>query len=225
MAQVVARVVFAQTRQAFPHLALGGDDFQPQAQIAGVAVAQHLRAARIGRQVAADGATALGSQAQRKQQPGPFCCFLHRLQNAARFSGEGEVRTVDGANAVQALQAQHHFTPTAIRHASHHQAGIAALGHDGYTRSGTGPHHGSDLRRRSRTQHRQRMPLLTTPPIALPRHQVSARLAGEYVGGADDGAQLCNQRRWGGCGGGEASGSGGGGNHGGMGHNRLQDTM
>jgi hypothetical protein len=58
VAQVVAGVVLAQTRQAVPDLALRGDHLQPQTQLAGVAVAQHLGAARVGAQVAANGATA-----------------------------------------------------------------------------------------------------------------------------------------------------------------------
>ena len=63
MAQVVAGVVFAQTRQTIPNFALGGDHFQAQAQLTRIAIAHHLRAAGIGGQVAADGAAALGRQA------------------------------------------------------------------------------------------------------------------------------------------------------------------
>ena len=48
VAQVVAGVVLAQARQALPDLALRRDHFQPQAQLARVAVAHHLGAAGIG---------------------------------------------------------------------------------------------------------------------------------------------------------------------------------
>jgi hypothetical protein len=70
VAQVVTGVVLAQARQAIPDVALRRHHLQPQAQVAGIAVAHHLGAAGIGAQVAADGATALGRQAQRKQETG-----------------------------------------------------------------------------------------------------------------------------------------------------------
>jgi len=44
------------------------DHLQAQAQLAGVAVAHHLGAAGVGAEVAANGATALGGQAQREQK-------------------------------------------------------------------------------------------------------------------------------------------------------------
>jgi hypothetical protein len=65
--QVVAGVVLAQAAQAIPDLAAGQHHFQAQGQFARVAVAQDLHAAGIGRQIAADLATALGGQRQRKQ--------------------------------------------------------------------------------------------------------------------------------------------------------------
>ena len=68
VAQVVAGVVLAQAREAVPYLALRRDHLEPQAQLARVAVAQHLRAAGVGGEVAADGAAAFGRQAQGEQQ-------------------------------------------------------------------------------------------------------------------------------------------------------------
>ena len=70
VAQVVAGVVLAQAAGAFPDLALRRDHFEAQAQVARVAVAHDLRAAGVGRQVAADGAAAFGRQAQREQEAG-----------------------------------------------------------------------------------------------------------------------------------------------------------
>jgi len=73
VAQVVAGVVLAQARQAVPDLALRGDHLQAQAQLARVAIAQHLRAAGIGAQVAAQHAAAFGAQAERVQQARVLC--------------------------------------------------------------------------------------------------------------------------------------------------------
>ena len=66
VAQVIAGIVFAQARQAVPDLAGGGHHFEAQAEVACIAVAQHLRAAGVGGQVAAQGAAAFCGQTERK---------------------------------------------------------------------------------------------------------------------------------------------------------------
>ncbi len=106
VAQVVAGVVLAQGAQAVPYLALGCDDFEPQAQLARIAVAQHLHATGIGGQVAADGARTLGGQAQREQAPGIARSVLHLLQRGAGFHHQGVVQRIDMAHAVEPGQGQ-----------------------------------------------------------------------------------------------------------------------
>ena len=66
-----------------PDLAVGRHHLQPKAQLAHVAVAQHLHPAGVGGQVAADGAAAFRGQRQRKQPPMRRGGFLSRLQRAA----------------------------------------------------------------------------------------------------------------------------------------------
>ena len=63
--QVITGVVLAQAAQALPHVALRRDHLQPQAQLTRIAKTQHLGAAGIGAQCAADGASAFGRQTQR----------------------------------------------------------------------------------------------------------------------------------------------------------------
>ena len=109
VAQVIAGVVFAQAAQAMPDLALRGDHFQPQAQVAGIAIAHHLGAASVGGQVAANGATAFGGQAQGEQQASAFSGLLHGLQHAARLGHQCEVGCVHTADGIHALQAQYHL--------------------------------------------------------------------------------------------------------------------
>ncbi len=66
--QVVAGVVLAQAAQAVPHAPVRQHDFQPEHQVARIAVAQHIDAARIGGKIAADLAELLrGGQAQREK--------------------------------------------------------------------------------------------------------------------------------------------------------------
>ena len=64
--QIVTRVVLAQARKAVPHVALRIDHFKSQTQVARVTKTHDLCAARVGAQVAADGATAFSRQAQRE---------------------------------------------------------------------------------------------------------------------------------------------------------------
>ncbi|KAG1246413.1 hypothetical protein G6F65_020701 [Rhizopus arrhizus] len=66
VAQVIAGVVLAQAAQAVPDFAFRGHHFQAQRQVARVAVAQHLGAAGVGGQVAANRAAAFGRKAERK---------------------------------------------------------------------------------------------------------------------------------------------------------------
>ena len=52
---------------------------KPQHEIARVAVTQHARAARVGREVAADLAASLGRERQRKEPPVAIGRLLQRL--------------------------------------------------------------------------------------------------------------------------------------------------
>ncbi|KAG0920098.1 hypothetical protein G6F32_015770 [Rhizopus arrhizus] len=64
--KVETGVVLAQRRQAIPDGAVGQHHFQAQDVVARVAVAQHLGAAGVGGQVAANRAAAFGRKAERK---------------------------------------------------------------------------------------------------------------------------------------------------------------
>jgi hypothetical protein len=68
VAQVVAHVVLAQARQRVHHAAIGQHRLDPEAQVARIAVAQHVDPARIGRQKPADPGRALRGERQRKDQ-------------------------------------------------------------------------------------------------------------------------------------------------------------
>ena len=52
------------------------------------AVAQHIGAAGIGGEVAADLAAALGAQTQREEAPGGIRCLLHLREHAAGLGNE-----------------------------------------------------------------------------------------------------------------------------------------
>jgi hypothetical protein len=191
VAQVVAGVVLAQARQAVPDLALRRHDLQPQAQPACVAEAQHLGAAGVGRQVAADRAAALGRQAEREAQPVPGCRLLHRLQHAAGLGHQGQVVGVDGADAVQARQAQQQLRAAGVGHAAADHAGVAALRHDGHAVLGAGAHDRRHLGRAARPHDRQRAAVPAASPVGLPGVEVAVD---EQVRHADRVAQRVQQR-------------------------------
>jgi hypothetical protein len=89
---------------------LRGDHFQAQAQIARIAVAQHLRTACVARQVTAQRATAFRRQAQSKQKTSLVCGLLHMLKNATGFCGQGGIGRVYVAHGVHALKIYDDFT-------------------------------------------------------------------------------------------------------------------
>ena len=113
--QVVAGIVLAQAAQAVPQFAGRGHHFQPQAQFARVAVAQHRGAAGIGAEVAADGAAAFRRQAQREQAAVLARHFLQVLQHHAGLDRDGVVERIDLAHALEPLQRDHHHRPFAGR--------------------------------------------------------------------------------------------------------------
>ena len=186
IAQVVTRVVLAQPGEAFPDLALRRDHFEAQAQLARVAVAHHGRAAGIGAQVAADGATALGRQTERKQKTGLLRRRLQVLQDRAGLHRHAQVGAVDGAHRVHAAQAEHDLLAAAVGHRAHRQARVAALRHDGRAVRRAGAHHGGHLGRVGGAHHGQRLAVLAAAPVAFVAAQVAL---GQHVGGAHGLAQ------------------------------------
>ena len=190
VAQVVARVVLAQALEAVPHLALRRDDFEAQAQVARVAVAHHLCAARIGAQVAADGATAFGCEAQGEEHASLLGLVLQVLQDAARFHSHGQVVGVHVAHRVHACEAQHDLRAAVIGRRAHGKARVAALGHDGGARCRAGLDHGGHFLRVGGAHHGQGLAAHAAAPVLFPGGQVAFV---EHMGGADDGAQGVEQ--------------------------------
>ena len=189
VAQVVAGVVLAQAAQAVPDLALRRHHLQTQAQFARIAVAQHLGAASVATQVAANGATAFGRQAQRKQKAGLVRVLLQRLQYAAGFHGDGQVGAVQRAYAVQAPQTEHDLAPAGVWRGAAHQTGVAALRHQGHAGFGAGAHDRGDFGRRARLHHGQRAARMAFAPVLLPGREV----LGQHSLRADNGGELLQQ--------------------------------
>ena len=129
MLQVVAGVVLLQPLQPVIDLAIGQHHFQPQHLLPRIAELQHVHAARIGGNVAADHAGALRAQAEREEAAGIQRGLLHVLQDDAGLHRHGQAFGVDLADPVHALQAEHHGLAVRPGRAAAAKAGVAALRH------------------------------------------------------------------------------------------------
>ena len=129
--QVVAGVVLAQAPESVPDAAVGQDRFETQHEIARIAVAQHVDAARVGREIAADQTTAFATQAQRKQTVGFGRGLLYVGEYATRFHGHRVVERVDFDDPVHAAKRDDDRMASRVRRGRAAHAGIAALRHDG----------------------------------------------------------------------------------------------
>ena len=192
VAQRITGVVLAQAAQALPQIAVGGDNFQPQTQLARIAKAQHLRAACVGSQVAAHGAAAFGRQTQRKQQA--FRCggFLNGLQNATGLHRDGQVSGVKFSNVVQPGQAQQQLRARGIGHRRTHQAGVAALHHHAHAAFETELHHHCHLGGVAWPHDRQSLAAIAFAPVQLVFRQVAF---GQHMRCADGLAQGIEQHQ------------------------------
>ena len=148
--QIVAGVVLAQPPQPVPDPPVGQYDLEAQGQLAGIAVAQYRDAAGVGRQIAADLAAPLGTEAQREQPVGLGRGLLQIGEDAAGLDRHRKIDRVDRADMVHAAERQNDIVPVLGRDAAADEAGVAALRHDRQFRLGADPHHRRHLRGRSR---------------------------------------------------------------------------
>ena len=122
---------FLSAAQAVPDVAVGQHDFEAQHEVARIAVAQHLHAAGVGREIAADHARALGAEAEREEAVVAGRGLLQRLQDAAGLDRHRVADGIDVQHAVHAAERQHDAAVRRPGRGAAHQAGVATLRHDG----------------------------------------------------------------------------------------------
>jgi hypothetical protein len=154
MIQVIAGVALAQAAQPVPHPAVGQHHFEAERELARVAVAQHVDAAGIGREIAADLARALGAQAEREQPVGRLGGALQIGENAAGLGGDGEVERIERPDAVHPAEVDEDAVLRSDGAAR--QTGIAALRIDRQVRRGADRDQLRHLVGRGRPQHGER---------------------------------------------------------------------
>ena len=130
MFHVVAGVVFPETTQAVPDFTVGEYNFEAEDERAGVPIAQHLGAAGVGGNVAADLAGAFSTEAEGEEAVVFSCDFLDALQDDAGLDGQGIVVGIDLAHGVHARCRDDDFGHVAVWLAGAGEAGVAALGDD-----------------------------------------------------------------------------------------------
>ena len=102
--QVITGIVLAQAAQTVPDAPVRQHHFEPQHEVARVAIAQHVGAAGVGGEISPDLAAALGAEAQRKQALSFGCSLLYRRQDAARLRSDGVIERIDFQYAVKASE-------------------------------------------------------------------------------------------------------------------------
>ena len=187
--QRIAGIVLAQPSQAVPDLAVRQHRFEPQHQVAHVAVAQHRDAAGIGRDVAADLARALRADAEREQAVGLEGGRLQIGEDHAGLDGDGVVRWIDLDDPVHALETDQDL---AVGNSARDRAGIAALGHDRRPGGRAGPDHRRHLLGAVRHHHQRRCAHPIADPVAEMRRHDFGVVA--PAARADDRAQLTDER-------------------------------
>ena len=105
--EVVTGGVLDQALVQVQQLALAGDHFQAGDPVTGHAVADHLDAAGVGADVAADLAGAGGGEVHRVEQPFLFGEFLQLLGDDAGLHGNGTVEFVEFQDLVHTIEGHH----------------------------------------------------------------------------------------------------------------------
>ncbi|MNZ91458.1 hypothetical protein D3C78_1104450 [compost metagenome] len=193
--EVVARVVLAQTAQRGVDAAVGQHGLDAQREVAHIAVAQHGRAAGVGREIAADLARTFGAYAQREQAPGFFGRGACGLQRDAGLQRHGVVDDVELLHLVHAAQIEHHGVAGGVGHGAAHQRSVAALGHDRHVVRKAQGQHGADLLGGGRQHDGQRLAVVELAVVG----GEGLHVAGDFNAGflADDGTQAFEQQRGG----------------------------
>ena len=163
--EVVAGVVLAQAVEAVPDLPVGEYDFQPEHQIAHVAVLEHVDAPGVGRQVTADAAGAFRAQRQGEQPVFGLGGLLRVGEDAAGLDQHGVTHGIDVFDRVHPLERKHDFTPGLGWHRTADQSGIAPLRGDGHVVPCAQPDHVCDHRGAVRADHGEGVAGVLAAPV------------------------------------------------------------
>ena len=114
----------------FEHRPVGHHRLDPEAEVAGVAVAQHVDPAGVGAEQAADPRRALGGERQREEPAGLAGRGLDVGEHAAGLGDEDVVDEVEVADAVQPLDREDDRQRPVLEDLPADETGAAGIGDD-----------------------------------------------------------------------------------------------
>ena len=167
--EVVARIVLAQGLEPVPDPPVGEHDFEPEHEVAGIAVGEHGEPPGIGGQPAADPRRALRRPGEREQHARGLGRRLHVGQDHAGLHRHRGPERIDGAQPGEAVQGEH---DPAEGHAAADEAGIAPLGHHRHPRRGAGLHGEGDFLGRARGDDGERVAAIEPARLDEVRRQI-----------------------------------------------------
>ena len=136
-------------------------------------MAQHLRAARIGRDQPADGGRSAPAQCQREAQGPLRGRIVQRLQDDACLAHDLASILVPQAEGIHPPQRQQQRRVARIRGCAAGHAAVAALGHDRHAMPGAERDKRGDLGSIGRRGEGDRLAAIASAPIGQPRlHQL-----------------------------------------------------
>ena len=112
------------------HRAIGQHRLQPQHLRTHRTMAQHLRAAGIGRDQPADRGRALAAERQRKPQPLARHRLVQRLKDDTRAACDLARGGVDRPDRIHPAHVDQQFVPARIGRGATAHSAVSALGHD-----------------------------------------------------------------------------------------------
>ena len=141
--EIIPGIVLPKAVQIGQQIASRHHGLKAQHLISCVAVTQNVYTACIGREVAADLATAFRRQTKREKTPGFERCGLKFCQDTPRLDRHRIVGRIDVANLFEPLETEDDLV--GVRHSAATEPGVAALRHHRRFVRDAGPHHCLDL--------------------------------------------------------------------------------
>ena len=166
--EVETAVVLLERHQCIENGTIGQDSLKAQNLRSHRSVAQHLRAAGIGRDQPADRGRTLAAQRERKAQAAGLDGLMQGLQDDASLAGRLTGIGINAGDPVHSSQRKDDGATALVRRRPSGHSRIAALRHDRNAMRGAQPDQRGNLCRRGWRGHAKRPPGIATAPIGQP---------------------------------------------------------
>ncbi len=165
VAQIIAAVVLFQSSKAVPDAAIREHDFEAETKLAGVAIGEHGRAPRVGREHPADHAAAFGREAQGKEASGLFRNGLGFRQRHAGLNDKSATGGIDIAHTAKTGEREENFRSASGWDLPADKSGIARLRDDADAVRVGQRQNGGNFSGRAGAQHHRRLAGVLVAPL------------------------------------------------------------